>query len=405
MHMIKIGLIGKTNTGKTTFFNSATLDTAEISNYPFTTKQPNIGNANAITLCVHKEFNVQDSPKNSRCINGWRFIPVDLVDLPGLIKGAWEGKGLGNQFLSVAAQSDALLHIVDASGSIDASGKIAEPGTGDPVADIGDIEEELVMWYLKLFEGNHDKISRAVNSGVDTISAIADVFRGIGVRDEHVRYALENNNLFGIRFDDFGPQQSKDFCWSLRDVSKPTLIVANKVDLPSASESFRRIREQYKDMIVVPCSADAELTLRRAESRGLIHYIAGDERFEIKDQSGLNDKQKWALNFIRKDILGEYMRTGVQFAINVAVFKLLRMNAVYPVADANRMADKYGNILPDVYLMKSGATVEDLARDIHSELAKGLLYALDIRDGLRLPTNYHLKDRDVVSIISTKKKK
>lgn len=405
MHMIKIGLIGKTNTGKTTFFNSATLDTAEISNYPFTTKQPNIGNANAITLCVHKEFDVQDSPKNSRCINGWRFIPVDLVDLPGLIKGAWEGKGLGNQFLSVAAQSDALLHIVDASGSIDASGKIAEPGTGDPVADIGDIEEELVMWYLKLFEGNHDKISRAVNSGVDTISAIADVFRGIGVRDEHVRYALENNNLFGIRFDDFGPQRSKDFCWSLRDVSKPTLIVANKVDLPSASESFRRIREQYKDMIVVPCSADAELTLRRAESRGLIHYIAGDERFEIKDQSGLNDKQKWALNFIRKDILGEYMRTGVQFAINVAVFKLLRMNAVYPVADASRMADKYGNILPDVYLMKSGATVEDLARDIHSELAKGLLYALDIRDGLRLPTNYHLKDRDVVSIISTKKKK
>ena len=405
MHMIKIGLIGKTNTGKTTFFNSATLDTAEISNYPFTTKQPNVGNANAITLCVHKEFDVQDSPKNSRCINGWRFIPVDLVDLPGLIKGAWEGKGLGNQFLSVAAQSDALLHIVDASGSIDASGKIAEPGTGDPVADIGDIEEELVMWYLKLFEGNHDKISRAVNSGVDTISAIADVFRGIGVRDEHVRYALENNNLFDIRFDDFGPQQSKDFCWSLRDVSKPTLIVANKVDLPSASESFRRIREQYKDMIVVPCSADAELTLRRAESRGLIHYIAGDERFEIKDQSGLNDKQKWALNFIRKDILGEYMRTGVQFAINVAVFKLLRMNAVYPVADANRMADKYGNILPDVYLMKSGATVEDLARDIHSELAKGLLYALDIRDGLRLPTNYHLKDRDVVSIISTKKKK
>jgi len=403
--MIKIGLIGKTNTGKTTFFNSATLDTAEISNYPFTTKQPNIGNANAITICVHKEFRVQDSPKNSRCVDGWRFIPVDLVDLPGLIKGAWEGKGLGNQFLSVAAQSDALLHIVDASGSIDASGKIAEPGTGDPVADIGDIEEELVMWYLKLLEGNHDKISRAVNSGVDTINAITDVFRGIGVREEHVKFALENNKLSGIRFDDFDPQRSKDFCWSLRDISKPTLIVANKVDLPSASENFRRIREQYKDMIVAPSSADAELTLRRAESRGLIYYVAGDERFEIKDQAGLNDKQKWALNFIRRDILGEYMRTGVQFAINVAVFKLLGMNAVYPVADASRLSDKYGNILPDVYLMKSGSTVEDLARDIHSELAKGLLYALDIRDGLRLPTNYQLKDRDVVSIISTKKKK
>jgi ribosome-binding ATPase YchF (GTP1/OBG family) len=403
--MIKVGLIGKTNTGKTTFFNSATLDTAEISNYPFTTKQPHVGNASAITLCVHKEFDVQDSPKNSRCIDGWRFIPVDLVDLPGLIKGAWEGKGLGNQFLSVAAQSDALLHIVDASGSIDASGKIAEPGTGDPVADVADIEEELVMWYLKLFEGNHDKISRAINSGVDIIYAITDVFRGIGVREHHVRFALEDNNLIAVRFDDFGPQRSKDFCWSLRDISKPTLIVANKVDLPSAAENFRRLREQYKDMIVVPCSADAELTLRRAENRGLIRYIAGDERFEIKDQAVLNDKQKWALNFIRKDILDEYMRTGVQFAINVAVFKLLRMNTVYPVADASKLTDKHGNILPDVYLMKSGATVEDLAKDIHSELAKGLLYAIDIRDGLRLPTNYQLKDRDVVSIISTKKKK
>ena len=403
--MIKIGLIGKTNTGKTTFFNSATLDTAEISNYPFTTKEPRKGNANTITLCVHKEFDVQDSPKNSRCIDGWRFIPVDLVDLPGLIKGAWEGKGLGNQFLSIAAQSDVLLHIVDASASIDASGKIAEPGTGDPIADIADIEEELVMWYLKLFEGNHDKISRAVNSGADIISAITDIFRGIGVREEHVRLALDDNNLSDIRFDDFGLERAKDFCWSLREISKPTLIVANKVDLPTAAENFRRIREQYKNMIIVPCSADAELTLRRAESRGLIRYIAGDERFEIKDQIMLNDKQKWALNFIRRDILGEYMRTGVQFAINVAVFKLLRMNAVYPVADANKLADKHGNILPDVYLMKSGSTIENLAKDIHSDLVKGLLYAIDVRDGLRLPTNYQLKDRDVVSIISTKKKK
>src|SRR3712207_1595640 len=163
--MIKIGLIGKTNTGKTTFFNSATLATADISNYPFTTKQPTIGNANAVTLCVHKELNLQDNPKNSRCIDGWRFIPVELVDLPGLIKGAWEGKGLGNKFLSVAAQSDALLHIVDVSGSIDAAGRIAEPGSGDPIADIGDIEEELVMWYLKL-----DRKSTRLNSSHANIS-------------------------------------------------------------------------------------------------------------------------------------------------------------------------------------------------------------------------------------------
>ena len=403
--MIRIGLIGKTNTGKTTFFNSATLATADISNYPFTTKQPSMGNANAITLCVHKEFNLQDNPKNSRCIDGWRFIPVELVDLPGLIKGAWEGKGLGNQFLSVAAQSDALLHIVDVSGSVDAAGRIAEPGSGDPIADIGDIEEELVMWYLKLLEGNRDKISRAIHSGIDIVSAIADVFRGIGVKEEHVKLALRENQLENHKFDELGPQEIKDFSWSLRDLSKPTLIVANKVDLPSATDNFKRLREEYKDMIIVPASADAELTLRRAANRGLIHYSPGDERFEIKDQSVLTDKQKWALNFIRKDILDEYMRTGVQFAINVAVFKLLRMNAVYPVAEASKLSDKSGNILPDVYLMKSGSTVEDLAKEVHSDLAKGLLYAIDIRDGLRLPTTYEIKDRDILSIISTRKKK
>jgi ribosome-binding ATPase len=403
--MIRIGLIGKTNTGKTTFFNSATLATADISNYPFTTKMPSTGNANAITLCVHKEFNLQDNPKNSRCIDGWRFIPIELVDLPGLIKGAWEGKGLGNQFLSIAAQSDALLHIVDVSGSIDAAGRIAEPGSGDPVADIGDIEEELVMWYVKLLEGNRDKISRAINSGIDIISAITDVFRGIGVKEEHVKLSLRENNLEDHNFDELGPQEIKDFSWSLRDLSKPTLIVANKVDLPSATDNFKRLREEYKDIIIVPASADAELTLRRAANRGLIHYFPGDERFEIKDQSVLTDKQRWALNFIRKDILDEYMRTGVQFAINVAVFKLLRMNAVYPVAEASKLSDRSGNILPDVYLMKSGSTVEDLAKEVHSDLAKGLLYAIDIRDGLRLPTTYEIKDRDILSIISTRKKK
>jgi ribosome-binding ATPase len=403
--MIKIGLIGKTNTGKTTFFNSATLGSAEISNYPFVTKQPNVGNASAITLCVHKELGVLDSPRNSKCIDGWRFIPIELVDLPGLIKGAWEGKGLGNQFLSIAAQSDALLHIVDASGSIDASGKIAEAGTGDPVADIADIEEEVIMWYLKLLEGNYDKISRSVNSSNDIVSSITEIFRGIGVREDHVKYALRVNELQNIKFDDFNPENRRNFCWSLREISKPTLIVANKVDLPVATENFRRLREEYKDSIIVPTSADAELTLRRAQARGLIKYLPGDERFEMTNQSSLNDKQKWALNFIRKDVLNEYMRTGVQFAINVAVFKLLRMNTVYPVADPTKMSDRSGNVLPDVYLMKTGSTVKDLAEDIHTDLAKGLLYAIDVRDGLRLPTSYHLKDRDILSIVSARKKR
>jgi ribosome-binding ATPase YchF (GTP1/OBG family) len=403
--MIRIGLIGKTNAGKTTFFNSATSSNEEISTYPFTTKHPKIGNASVISLCVHREFNLKDSPKNSTCVDGWRFIPIELVDLPGLIKGAWEGKGLGNQFLSVAAQSDVLLHIVDASGSIDSSGRLAEPGTGDPIADVSDIEEEMILWYLKLFEGNRDKIIRSINSGSDAVQSITEIFQGIGVKEWHVKRALEENELNDKKIGDFDPLQSRRFASTLRELSKPTLIVANKVDLSAAADNFKRLREHNKHMLVVPCSADAELTLRRAQVKGLIRYFPGDERFEINEKTSLNEKQKWALNFIRKDILGEYLQTGVQFALNVAVFKLLNMNVVYPVADPGKLSDKRGNVLPDAYLMRSGSSVEDLANEIHSDLAKGILYAVDVRNGLRLPINYLVKDRDVLSIISAMKKK
>jgi ribosome-binding ATPase len=403
--MIRVGLIGKTNAGKTTFFNSATSSNEEISTYPFTTKHPKIGNASVISLCVHREFNLKDSPKNSTCVDGWRFIPIELVDLPGLIKGAWEGKGLGNQFLSVAAQSDVLLHIVDASGSIDSSGRLAEPGTGDPIADVADIEEEMILWYLKLFEGNRDKIIRSINSGSDAVQSITEIFQGIGVKEWHVKRALEENELNDKKIGDFDPLQSRRFASTLRELSKPTLIVANKVDLSAAADNFKRLREHNKHMLVVPCSADAELTLRRAQVKGLIRYFPGDERFEINEKTSLNEKQKWALNFIRKDILGEYLQTGVQFALNVAVFKLLNMNVVYPVADPGKLSDKRGNVLPDAYLMRSGSSVEDLANEIHSDLAKGILYAVDVRNGLRLPINYLVKDRDVLSVISAMKKK
>jgi ribosome-binding ATPase len=187
-------------------------------------------------------------------------------------------------------------------------------------------------------------------------------------------------------------------------VSKPTLIIANKMDLPYAAENFQKLREMYKGLIVVPTSGEAELTLRRAESKGLIRYVPGEERFEILRPQDLNGAQKSALAYIRRKVFGEYLRTGVQFAMNIAVFKLLKMNAVYPVADAEKLTDKHGKVLPDVYLMQTGSTVEDLAKAVHSDLAKGIVYAVDARTGLHLPTNYVLRDRDVLSIVSTAKK-
>ena len=402
---IKIGLVGKTNTGKTTFFNAATLAGGEVSTYPFTTKKPQKALGNAITPCVHTEFNVKDNPQNSKCMDGWRFIPIELIDLPGLIKDAWAGKGLGNQFLSVATQSDAILHVVDVSGSVDAAGRITEIGNGDPIADVSDIEEELIMWYLKLLEGNRDKISKLIQSETEPIVAITDVFRGIGVKETHVKDALKVTGLEDKPFDNFDMRDSKKFAAYLRKISKPTLIVANKIDVPGAEKNFDRLREKYIDSIIIPASTDSELSLRKAEQKGLIKYVPGSEQFEILQKDKLNKKQLEALDFITQGILGEYMRTGVQFAINVTVFKLLKMNSIYPVANPENLSDKKGRILPDLLLLKDGATVEDLAKEIHTDLTKGLLYAKDVRYGVRLPVNYQLRDRDVVSLVSTKTKK
>jgi len=402
---IRIGLIGKTNAGKTTLFNSMTLLSGEVSNYPFTTKSPETGIANAVTICVHKEFKAQDNPVNSRCEDGWRFVPLEVTDLPGLIKGAWMGKGLGNQFLSVAAQSDALLHVVDASGSIDMDGRITEPGTGDPLADFADVELELVLWYVKLFTSNIGKISKLARMPGSSLSdAVAQVLQGIGVRREHVQNSLRESLLEGKDLDEWGEKEIQNFCWVLREVSKPTLILANKMDLPYSSENFKRLRERYKGLIVVPTSGDAELTLRRAEAKGLIRYIPGEERFEILRPQDLNDAQKVALGYIRRKVFGEYLRTGVQFALNITIFKLLKMNTIYPVYDPEKLTDKQGRVLPDVYLMPAGSSVIDLAKSIHSDLEKGLLYAVDVRTGLHLPTNYVLRDRDVLSIVSTAKR-
>jgi len=401
---IKIGLIGKTNTGKTTFFNSSTLSSDEISTYPFTTKKSSTSIGYAITLCVHPEFNVIDNPNNSKCKDGWRYIPIELIDLPGLLKDSWKGKGLGNQFLSIASQSDALLHVVDASGSIDSSGRIAEVGSGDPVSDFADIEEELNMWYQKIFEGNRDKLKKIAESDNDQTNALTQLYQGMGVKKSHVKEALRITQLEEKIIENYDIKDSKKFSTELRRISKPTLIVANKIDVKGASKNFQRLRERYNDMIVIPASADSELSLRRAEQSELIKYSPGSEQFDILRTNDLNQKQRDALDFIKSDIMGEYMRTGVQFAINVTVFKLLKMNSIYPVTIPEKLSDKNGRVLPDLILLKDGSTIVDLAKEIHSDLTKGLLYGKDLRYNLRVPTNYQLRDRDVISLVSASKK-
>nr|MDW7640823.1 TGS domain-containing protein [Nitrosarchaeum sp.] len=253
-------------------------------------------------------------------------------------------------------------------------------------------------------EGNREKVSKLIRTGSSVVDAITDLYRGIGVNQFHVKDALLVLGLNEKTFDDFDMIDTKKLSSYLRKISKPTLIVANKIDVEGADKNFNRLRERYNDSIIIPVSGDSEFSLRRAEQKGLIKYSPGSEQFEIIKSQDLNKKQINALDFIKKGIMGEYMRTGVQFAINVAVFKLLKMNSIYPVADEKHLSDKKGRILPDLILLKAGATIADLAKEIHTDLTKGLLYGKDLRYNLRLPVDYQLRDRDVVSLVNATKK-
>ena len=404
--MIRVGLIGKTNTGKTTFFNAATLQSARVSTYPFTTKKPNVGVAYVQIPCVCRELKVKDSPVNSKCVGGWRFVPIELIDLPGLIKGAAVGKGLGNQFLNVAAQADALLHIVDASGGVDEEGKISKPGMGNPVLDIHDIEEEMVMWFAFTVRRTMKRVAKRVaKKRAPPELALAGELAGLKVNVKQVTEALKAVGLESKNVARWKEDDVREFSQKLRVVSKPTIIIANKMDLPFADKFLGKITEEFMESMVVPCCSEAELALRKAEEKGFIEYVPGEEIFRVTDRSQLTKEQLWALNYVQQRVLSKWLMTGVQFALNMCIFKLLGVNSVYPVEDERTLSDKKGNVLPDVFLVPSTATARDLAEQIRSDLAKAMLYALDARTGVRLPSDYVLRDRDIVKIVSATRRK
>ena len=402
--MIKIGLVGKTNAGKTTFFNAATLLSAAVSTYPFTTKRPNVGQAYVRTVCVCRELGVKDNPRNSMCLAGARFIPVQLIDLPGLIKGSWKGKGLGTQFLSVASQADAMIHIVDASGSLGADGKLTKPGMGNPIVDFYDIEEELVRWFAKVVERVLKKLNKRPRK-VSPEKGLTKELAGLKITAEHVNKALQMNRLADRELDRWKSDDLWDFAKSVREISKPTIIVANKMDLSPAEKNFDRLTKEFGQAFVIPASSDAELALRRAEQKGYVEYVPGEEVFRVTAEERLSPEQREALTYVEQRVFSKLIQTGVQFALNTCVFKLLGMNAVYPVEDADKLADRKGHVLPDVFLVPYDSTVTDLAGQIHSELARTMIYAVDARAKIRLPADYRLKDRDVVKIVATGKRR
>ncbi len=395
---MRVGIVGKPNAGKSTFFSAATLTIVPIANYPFTTIKPNHGVSYLRTKCVCKELGVEDAPRNSKCIDGERFVPIDLIDCPGLVPGASEGRGLGNQFLDELRRADALIHVLDASGSTDSEGKLTGAGSHNPIEDVVFLEKELRAWMFKIVGKDWEKVARKTEmAGEDIAVMIAERLSGLGVTKERSEDGIKQAGLKGkpsgwtsedlLRLVDF-----------VRKQTKPILLAANKIDLPTSTANLERLKERGD--LTIPVSAEAELALRRATEKHVIEYKPGDPDFRTSDASLLSPEQKAALEMIREKVLKPVGSTGVQACINSAFLKLLNMIVVFPVENPEKLSDHSGNVLPDAYLVPNGTTLKELAMKIHTEIGEHMLYGVNARNGMRLSDNYVLKSQDVVSIVS-----
>lgn len=401
-----VGVIGKTNVGKSTFFAAATMLHVEISNRPFTTIEPNVGIAYLRKKCVCRELGVKDNPRNSICVNGERFIPVKLVDVAGLIPGAHKGRGLGNKFLDNIRQADALIHVVDASGSTDEEGRPVPPGTHDPLDDVLSIEREVDMWLYQILRRDWQKLVRQVDSGVKKLEdAIADRLVGLSIDRSAIIKALKNLKFENVKASSIRDEELKIIASEIRRIAKPIIIAANKADIPEAIDNIKRLQNELSNRIVIPVSALSELALRKAASKGLIKYTPGDSTFEIVRRDLLTHEQMRALKYIEERVLRVWGSTGVQQVINSVFFKLLDMIVVYPVEDHNKLTDHNGRVLPDAFLVKRGTTARELAYKIHTDLGKTFLYAIDARSKRRLGEDYVLKDNDVIKVVAAKARK
>jgi len=392
-----IGLVGKPSAGKSTFFKAATLAEVDIAPYPFTTIKPNHGIGYIRIDCIDKEFNVQCMPNHGFCIQHQRFVPVDLMDVAGLVPGASEGRGLGNKFLDDLRQADVFIHILDISGTTSVEGKILPEATYEPWKDVLFLEDELNKWYYNILIKAWKSFARKAElEDSDFSDSVAKQFSGLKVNKEQVKKIILKLNFEG-RPSVWNDEQLFKFASELRKESKPMIIAANKIDTEKAKENLEILKRKFPDLNIIPCSSDSELALREAGKLNLIEYIPGDKEFKII--GNLNEGQKNALEKIKKNVLNIYGNTGVQQILNFAVFDLLKYIAIFP-AGATKLADSKGRILPDCFLLPLGSTALDFAYALHTDFGKNFVKAIDARTKRALGKSYELKNRDALEIVT-----
>jgi ribosome-binding ATPase YchF (GTP1/OBG family) len=391
--MLSLALAGKPNAGKSTVYRAATMADVDVGNYPFTTIDPNRGVTHVRTDCPC--LDLDERCGDEHCSDGTRYVPIELLDVAGLVPGAHEGRGLGNQFLDELTDADAILHVVDAAGATDEEGEPVEVGDHDPVEDLQFIAEEMDLWLASIVERNWESVERQSRSpDFDVDESLAELLTGIGATELDVARALRELDYpeDPIQWTD---EHREALASDIRARTKPIVVVANKADI-APPENLQALTE--RNDATIPATADGELALRRAVEAGVVDYDPGDPDFEIVGD--VSDQQRQGLEQVR-EVMAEHGGTGVQTALDTAVYDVLDHFTAYPVQDETGWTDGQGNVLPDAHLLPEGSTPTDLADAVHSDIGDGYLHAVDARANRRIGEDHELSEGDVVTVVST----